>query len=78
MTGLVKILENSTIGFNAGTFYTYRMTTLLWQCPKCLSGNDRMEAVFGRRRYWLFGKRERLLRAICNECEANMDFVGTF
>jgi hypothetical protein len=53
------------------------MTELLWYCPNCKSGNDRMEAVLGRKKYWLFGERKRKLIAICIDCWHEMEFVGT-
>jgi hypothetical protein len=37
-----------------------------------------MEAVAGRKRFLLFGKRKTRLIAICIDCWAEMDFVGTF
>lgn len=52
------------------------MTELLWYCPKCKSGNDRMEAVLGRKKYWFFGERKRRLIAICIDCWHEMDFMG--
>ena len=54
------------------------MTDLIWSCPKCGGSNDRMEAVPGKRKYRLFGKRKTKLIAICIDCWAEMDFVGTF
>jgi hypothetical protein len=39
--------------------------------------NDRIEAVPGRRKWWFFGKRKTKLIAICLDCWAEMDFVGT-
>ena len=53
------------------------MTDLIWSCPKCGGSNDRMEAVPGSRKYWLFGQRKTKLIAICIDCWAEMDFVGT-
>ena len=35
-----------------------------------------MEAVEGRKRFWLFGKKKTRLIAICVDCWAEMDFVG--
>jgi hypothetical protein len=53
------------------------MTELLWYCPQCGSGNERMEAIKGKRRYWLFGARRTQLIAICIDCWNQMEFVGT-
>jgi hypothetical protein len=53
------------------------MTDLIWTCPKCGGSNDRLEAVVGRKRFWLFGERKVRLIAICLDCWAEMDFVGT-
>lgn len=54
-----------------------RLVDLIWICPKCGGSNDRMEAVPGRRKWWFFGKRKTKLIAICLDCWAQMDFVGT-
>ena len=53
------------------------MTELLWNCRKCGGSDDRMEAVPGRRRWFLFGKRKTKLIAICLDCWSEMDFLGT-
>jgi len=53
------------------------MTDLIWNCPKCGSSNDRLEAVKGLRKWVLFGPRKTKLIAICLDCWAEMDFVGT-
>ena len=53
------------------------MTDLIWSCPKCGGSNDRMEAVPSNRKYWLFGTRKTKLIAICIDCWAEMEFVGT-
>jgi hypothetical protein len=53
------------------------MTELLWKCRKCGGNNDRMEAVPGRRSWFLFGKRKTKLIAICLDCWSEMDFLGT-
>ena len=53
------------------------MTDLLWYCPKCGGSNDRMEAVPGRRRWFLLGKRKTKLIAICLDCWSEMEFLGT-
>jgi hypothetical protein len=54
------------------------VTDLIWHCPKCGGSNERMEAVPGSWKFWLFGKRRTKLIAICIDCWAEMDFVGTF
>ena len=54
------------------------MTDLIWSCPKFGGSNNHMEAVPGNRKYWLFGKRKTKLIAICIDCWAEMEFVGTF
>jgi hypothetical protein len=53
------------------------MTDLLWSCPKCGGSDDRMEAVPGRRRWILFGKRKTKMIAIYLDCWSEMDFLGT-
>jgi hypothetical protein len=53
------------------------MTDLIWTCPKCGGSDDRLEAVVGRKRLWLIGERKVRLIAICLDCWAEMDFVGT-
>ena len=53
------------------------MTDLLWYCPKCGGSNERMETVPRRRKLWFFGKRKTKLIAICLDCWAEMEFVGT-
>jgi hypothetical protein len=37
-----------------------------------------MEAVEGRKRFWIFGKKKTRLIAICVDCWAELDFVGVF
>ena len=54
------------------------MTLLLWHCTKCDSGDDQMEAQWGRRKWWFFGERKRKLVAHRKECGSKMEFVGTF
>lgn len=53
------------------------MTDLLWCCPKCGGSDDRLEAIPGRKRWFLFGKKKTRLIAICLDCWSEMDFVGT-
>ena len=53
------------------------MTELLWNCRKCGGSDDRMEAVPGRRRWFLFGERKPKLIAICLDCWSEMEFLGT-
>jgi len=43
----------------------------------CGGSNDCMEAVPGWRKWWLLEKRKTKLVAICLDCWAEMDFVGT-
>jgi hypothetical protein len=50
---------------------------LIWYCPNCKGSNDRLEAVKGSRRWILFGKRRTKLIAVCLDCWAEMEFVGT-
>ena len=54
------------------------MTTLLWHCPKCDGGNDKMDAVLSRKKFVLIGKRKVKLIAVCADCSIEMEFVGTF
>jgi len=54
-----------------------RLVDLIWICPKCGGSNDRLEAVPGRRNWLFFGERKTKLIAICLDCWAQMDFVGT-
>lgn len=54
------------------------MPDLIWTCSKCGGSNDRMEAVAGRKRFWLFGARKSELIAICLDCWSEMEFVGPF
>lgn len=62
--------------FSYGT-HLEKMSDLIWSCPKCGGSNDRVEAVPGSRKFWLFGKRRTKLIAIFIDCWAKMDFVGT-
>jgi len=52
------------------------MPELIWTCPNCGGSNERMDAVKGRRKFWLFGKRNPKLVATCLDCWAEMRFVG--
>ena len=58
-------------------YFLKKVAELLWYCPKCGGSDDRMEAVPGRRRWFLFGKRKTKLIAICLDCWSEMDFLGT-
>ena len=55
-----------------------KVTDLIGSCPKCDVSEDRMEAVPENRKFWLIGKRKTKLIAICIDCWAEMDFLGTF
>jgi len=53
------------------------MTDLIWLCPNCSGSSDRLEAVKGRKRWILFGRRKTRLIAVCLDRWAEMEFVGT-